>query len=327
MLQTGDPLPVSDHFALTELARGVYAALGREGSPTFSNAGIVDLGQQTLVFDAFELPEAGADLRAAAEELTGRRISYLVISHSHSDHTLGSQAFGPEVTVVSAPAIRDEIAASTGWVWHYKEHPEELEDVLQGERERLAAATDPDLRASIARTITRLEHLQAALPSLELRLPDLLFDTRLVLHGTQRRAELRTVAPGHTVCDVYLSLPDEGIIFLGDLGFFQSQPFAVFADLPAWTAFLEKMEGTGVEVFVPGHGPLGTRKDLVLLRQYLAALQQMVARVVSEGGSVEDALKGYLPPPFESWIRANPSRWEGNVRSLYEKLARQGDQG
>jgi glyoxylase-like metal-dependent hydrolase (beta-lactamase superfamily II) len=324
MLHTSDPLPTSDHFALTELAQGVYAALGREGSPTFSNAGIVDLGQQTLVFDAFELPEAGADLRAAAEELAGRRISYLVISHSHSDHTLGSQAFGPEVSVVSAPAIRDEIAASTGWVWHYKEHPDELAEALQGEQERLGGATDPELRASIARTITRLEHLQAALPSLELRLPDLLFDTKLVLHGTQRRAELRTVAPGHTVCDVYLSLPDDGIVFLGDLGFFQSQPFAVFADLPAWTAFLEEIEGTGVEVFVPGHGPLGTGDDLVLLRQYLRALQEMVATVVGEGGSAEDALQRHLPPPFESWIRANPARWEGNVRSLHEKLASRG---
>ena len=327
MRQTSDRLPASDHFALTELALGVYAALGREGSPTFSNAGIVDLGQQTLVFDAFELPEAGADLRAAAEELTGRRTSYLVISHSHSDHTLGSQAFGPDVSVVSAPAIRDEMAASAGWVWHYKEHPGELEEVLQGERDRLDGATDPDLRASIARTITRLEHLQAALSSLELRLPDLLFDTKLVLHGTQRRAELRTVAPGHTVCDVYLSLPDDGIIFLGDLGFFQSQPFAVFAELPAWTAFLEQMEGADAQVFVPGHGPLGTRDDLVLLRQYLRALREMVVAVAGEGGSAEDALERHLPPPFEAWIRANLARWEGNVRSLHEKLAGQGVQG
>lgn len=327
MRETGAALPASDHFSLTELAHGVYAALGREGSPTFSNAGIVDLGQQTLVFDAFELPEAGADLRAAAEELTGRRVSYLIISHSHSDHTLGSQAFGREVTVISAPAIRDEIAASTGWVWHYREHPDELEEVLQGERERLDATTDPELRASIARTVTRLEHLQVALPGLELRLPDLLFGTKLVLHGTQRRAELRTVAPGHTICDVYLSLPEDGIVFLGDLGFFQSQPFAVFADLPAWMAFLGQMEATGVQVFVPGHGPLGTQADLILLRKYLRALQEMVATVVGEGGSAEDALERQLPPPFEPWIRANPARWEGNVRSLYEKLVQQEDQG
>jgi cyclase len=327
MQETRKPLPASDHFSLTELAEGVYAALGREGSPTFSNAGIVDLGQQTLVFDAFELPEAGADLRAAAEELTGRRVSYLVISHSHSDHTLGSQSFGPDVTVVSAPVIREEIGASTGWVWYYKEHPDELEEALQGKRDRLDAATDPELQASITRTIARLEHLQAALTSLDLRLPDLLFDTKLIIHGTRRRAELRTVAPGHTVCDVYLSLPQDGIIFLGDLAVFQSQPFAVFADLPAWAAFLGQMEGTGVQVFVPGHGPLGTRADLVLLRKYLRALQEMVAMVVGEGGSAEAALERHLPPPFESWIRANPARWEGNVRSLHEKLAQQAGQG
>jgi cyclase len=62
MSQPRETVSPSDHFVLERLADGVYAAIGRGGSPTFSNAGFVDLGNQTLIFDTFELPEAATDL-------------------------------------------------------------------------------------------------------------------------------------------------------------------------------------------------------------------------------------------------------------------------
>ena len=71
-MATLQALPRSPHFCLHELATGVYAAIHRPGGGAICNAGIVDLGDRTLVFDTFLAPQPAQDLRLAAEMLTGR---------------------------------------------------------------------------------------------------------------------------------------------------------------------------------------------------------------------------------------------------------------
>src|SRR5438270_10832420 len=85
-------LPHSKHFRINELAEGVYAAISTNEGSAVGNAGIVDLGDQTLVFDTFMTPMAAQDLRAAAESLTGNSIAYAFNSHWHNDHIPANQA-------------------------------------------------------------------------------------------------------------------------------------------------------------------------------------------------------------------------------------------
>src|SRR5690348_17354447 len=96
MTATGNQLPTSKHFRLEPLLDGVYAAIGIEGTGSGSNAGIIDLGDRTLVFDTFLTPQAADDLRTAAERLSGRPVAFVINSHWHSDHIHGNQAFSPE---------------------------------------------------------------------------------------------------------------------------------------------------------------------------------------------------------------------------------------
>jgi glyoxylase-like metal-dependent hydrolase (beta-lactamase superfamily II) len=311
----------SDHFELKQLAAGVYAALASPLGGAFSNAGIVDLGEQTLVFDAFETPNAAQDLRAAAEHLTERPVTSIIISHSHADHWLGAQAFDSDMPIITTHIIREEITANIGWLKQNKEDPSELEEEIERMGGQLETETDPRRQATLEFAISRMSHMLAALPTLEFRFPSVTFDRKLTFHGPRRSVELVEVAPGHTGSDAYLLLPDEDIMFMGDLGFFQSQPFLVYADPPAWAAWLEAAEQSAVETFVPGHGPLGSRTDLVLERQYITALQELVARTIHEGGTVEEALEQTLPSPFDAWVRDSAARWEANVRTLYERLS------
>jgi hypothetical protein len=67
---------------------------------------------------------------------------------------------------------------------------------------------------------------------------------------------------------------------------------------------------------------VGRKADLQLLRQYLATLDQMVARVIAGGGGVEDALQEPLPPPFDAWLHGGMARFETNVLSAWERLSR-----
>ncbi|MGD8905026.1 MAG: MBL fold metallo-hydrolase [Anaerolineae bacterium] len=307
----------SEHFTLEQLADGVYAAIASPGGKAFSNGGIVDLGDQTLVFDAFETPAAARDLRSAAEQLTGRPVTYLIISHCHADHWGGNQAFAPETAIITTHGIRQEMPDAMGWMIDLKENPSELEQAIQETRERLETEKDERQRASLTASIARMTGWQEILPTFELRYPEQTFSGKLVFYGTRRHAELVEVAPGHTDSDAYLLLPDDRIVFMGDLGFLQCQPFMVYCDPQAWVAQLAQMEQLDVEVFVPGHGPLGTRADVALQREYITLLEELVTQSIADGLNVEETLQKTLPAPFDSWLHSSMGRWEGNVRSSY----------
>ena len=70
MQDTTSKLPTSAHFELKQLAEGVYAAIAVAGGGARSNAGIIDLGDHTLIFDTFLTPTA-AEIRLDIQRLMG----------------------------------------------------------------------------------------------------------------------------------------------------------------------------------------------------------------------------------------------------------------
>src|SRR5260370_34145596 len=93
MSSTGASGFQSRHFQLERVANGVYAAIARADGGAVGNAGIVDLGETTLVFDTFQTPQAARDLLAAAERLLGRPVSFVANSHWHGGHMPVSAIF------------------------------------------------------------------------------------------------------------------------------------------------------------------------------------------------------------------------------------------
>ena len=80
----------SENFTVQQLAPGVWAAIHNDQyGKAICNAGIVDLGDKTLVFDPFMTPQAAKELRLLAEELTNRPVTMVVNSHYHNDHIRG----------------------------------------------------------------------------------------------------------------------------------------------------------------------------------------------------------------------------------------------
>ena len=310
--------PLSEHFSLEQIAAGVYAAMASDLGGAYSNAGIVDLGGATLIVDTFATPQAAQDLRVAAERLTGRPTRWVVNTHFHSDHWLGNQVYAG-ATIIATHRTRALMAAGSGHFRTFKENPAEFEKEIQEDEKAAEAETDPVLRASLQRRVARGRQTLAALSTLELRFPDLTFHGKLVFHGAARTVELVAPGRGHTAGDAYLALPAEGIVFTGDLCFFTSPPFMGSSDPPAWQARMEELERSSFTTFVPGHGPLGTKKEVALQRQYLVAVQEMVARAIQEGRSLEQALEQPLPEGFAAW--GDFVQWNRmNVEFLYRRL-------
>ncbi len=205
MLHATQPMPSSEHFEIQKLAEGVYAAIAKEFGAAFSNSGIIDLGDLTLVFDTFETPKAAEDLRAAAQSLTGRLPDYVINSHNHADHWFGNQAFAGQATIISTHKTRDLMPVYLEELKTLKQNPSELSTSLEENRRLLDTETDPQKRAAIQGYVARLKHSLKSLPVLELILPNQTFGEKIVFYGTAavgraagvgQRPYLRRLLPG-----------------------------------------------------------------------------------------------------------------------------------
>lgn len=291
-------LPQSRHFALEPLASGVYAAIAREAGGAMSNAGIVDLGDRALVFDTFMTPQAAADLRAAAETLTGRRVAYVVNSHWHDDHVRGNQAFADaEIVATSGTSLLMAARGPQNIAKYRDQAPAHVASL----REQYAQATDERERARLALEISEGEEILASLPTLELRLPDHTFTDRLVVRGPARTAELLTYGGGHTESDAFLWLPEERILFAGDLVVHLTHPLLVWGDPDAWPGILDRLAALDPAIVVPGHGPVGDSTGIAAVRAYLADTKRLADTLLRAGNTPDEPAQAPVPDAYAAW--------------------------
>jgi cyclase len=282
------------HAELVDAGRGVHAVIAKPDRGAVGNAAIVDLGEETLVVDThFSLP-AARELRAAAEELTGRPVAWTLNTHWHNDHVLGNGEF-EAATIVSTTRTRELIA--TAGVERLAAQKQSLDADLQAELERLRAAGDDEGAALLEESVPELRAVTH-------RLPDETFDERWERDG----AEAVTSGGGHTESDAFLLVPDAGVLVAGDLIVVGMQPWAGHGDPGAWAAILERMLELDWETCIPGHGPVSGREVVPPLRDYLLALDEAVS-----GGEPGPE----LPAAFADWDGAE--MWARNVAALRER--------
>jgi cyclase len=272
----------------------VHAAIAKPDRGAVGNAAIVDLGEETLVVDTHFSSPAARELRAAAEELTGRPAAWVLNTHWHNDHVLGNGEF-EAATVVSTTRTRELIA--TAGVERLAAQKQWLDSELPAELERLRAAGDHEGAAL-------LEEGAPELRAVTHRLPDETFGERWERDG----AEAITFGGGHTESDAFLLVPDQPVLVAGDLIVVGMQPWAGHGDPGAWAAILERMLELDWEACIPGHGPVSGREAVPPLRAYLLALDDAVR---------SDEPDPELPAAFAGWDGAE--MWARNLAALRER--------
>ena len=269
-------------YRFEPLADGVYAAISQNRTAV-SNSGIIDLGDRTVVFDTSQSFNAAQELREAALELTGRVPEIVINSHEHLDHIAGNRLF-PEATILSTAKTRDRLVThGKAQIDHYKMMWRRIQKNLRKQGSNPFDMAD-------------CEEVLGVLEELELVLPSVTFDTSLTLHGTKRTAELHTFGGGHTTSDAMLYLPEEGILFCGDLVVIGGNPWLGNSQPQEWVEILEKAQAWPIRTAVPGHGPVGTADDVAWLKDYIQALLDLAAT----GKPLEEARVTDLPDRFHS---------------------------
>jgi glyoxylase-like metal-dependent hydrolase (beta-lactamase superfamily II) len=234
-------------FTLQEVGSGVWAAIAEPGGVAVGNAGVVDLGDQTLVFDTTISLTAARELRAAAERAGA--LGTVVYSHWHGDHVYGAGAMPADALVVATArtaALMEERAA---------------------ERLRQLKA-DPPSDGPFA------ELAATEIPRLELIYPDETFAAERSFVGEQRSAQAISYGGGHTLSDAFLWLGEEKILFAADLVVNGTHPWVGDGDVRAWPGILERIAELGPETIVPGHGPVAGPDAIDFMLGYLQDLSR-----------------------------------------------------
>lgn len=314
-------VPSTQHFQLHALADGVWVAQPKVDGGAACNAGIIDLGEQTLIFDTFLTPQAAAELLTVAEEISSSPVKLVVNSHHHLDHIGGNQVFPETTTIVSTSVTRALIAQQA--VQQLAARQEQGAQRLAELEKQAASARKSAEKQDAQQALAQWRFLQEALPHWQFRLPTTTFDQRLVLYGRQRQAELITYGGGHSQSDAILYLPAEKLVFMGDLLSIQCHPALHDGDPGEMPRILDLIKRLQPQTLVPGHGPVGSLSDIQAMQHYLATMTETalteLAFQTEEGVDVDKRISQLRPPSaFASWTRTQ--FFASNLRFLYQRV-------
>ena len=301
------------HCVIHEIGDGIYVAQPRVGRGATCNAGIVALGDRAAIFDTFLTPAAAIELREAAEDLTSSPVKLVINSHHHIGHIGGNQIYDDDVDLFATTATRELIATH-------------VSQLLAGSHQVASALATLSLTSNsyqINKSHDDYQALMNALPSMTIRLPNVTFDQKMVVHGQNRCLEIFTYGGGHTQSDAILYLPDDDIIFMGDLLCTESHPFLGDGDPGELPRILDLVSQLDPVTIVPGHGQVGTLADVQTMQSYLAMLTETalteLAFQFEDGGELEQKVAKFKPPqPYAHWERAE--FYTSNLQFLYERV-------
>ncbi|PLS02701.1 MBL fold metallo-hydrolase [Neobacillus cucumis] len=297
----------SRHFSLEKAGEGIYAAISKADGGAMANAGFVDLGDQTIVFDTFNTQQAAQELKEMAQLITKRNeIKWVVNSHFHGDHIRGNQMFKDSVILSSQTTYEKMKDIHPERIRKQKDELEGLASYIQSLEKQPG-----DENEKQTQQISFLKEIEASLPTLELVLPQQTFNNGMKFYGTKRSAEILTWGGGHSHSDAVLYIPEEKVIFMGDLLFVNTHPTLFEESNPMnWVRLLEKAASLDIEKSIPGHGAIGSKRDLLKLKSYIEELYELASGNNSENPAI--------PNKYQDW--SSPEVFYQNMKRVRGKI-------
>jgi cyclase len=260
---------------LQEPAPGAYAWVQPDGTWWINNAGVVTGDGEALIIDTCATAARTARFLDAARAATGGLpIRMAVNTHQHGDHTYGNCLL-PEATVI-----------------------------IGHERMREGLRVDP--------VIDGCPPFWQPVPDwgpVTRRLPDVTTSAGLTVHVGGRRVELlHPGGPAHTTGDLIAWLPDDRLLYSGDLIFAGLTPLVFMGSVTGALAAIDWLAGFGPTVLVPGHGPVLAGPDLERVfdehRRYYRLVLAIAEDGIARNRSPLEAAQGAELGEFAAWADA-----------------------
>jgi glyoxylase-like metal-dependent hydrolase (beta-lactamase superfamily II) len=309
---------------LHELGSGIYAWLQPNGSWGWSNAGLVVDGENALLVDTL------FDLKLTREMLDAmRRVSaaagapgVVINTHANGDHCYGNELLpGAEIIASQKAALEmkempaRKLAALTTLARAARAGGAPVL-ALAGLLEKLGlggVAAFGLAGAYVARSFEPFEFR-----GITLTLPTRTFEGSLDILVGRRKVRLIEVGPAHTKGDVVVYLPQEKVLFTGDILFNEGHPLVWEGPVSNWLRACERILELDVQVVVPGHGPITDRQGVVRMRDYFVWLTTEGRTRFEAGVPLREAALDMARERYTDWI--DRERLIVNLDCVYREL-------
>ena len=260
--------------SFTKLSDNAYAYTA-EGDP---NTGIVIGDDAVMVIDTQATPVMAQDVIRRIREVTDKPIKYVVMSHYHAVRVLGASAYQAQHIIAS-----------------------------QDTRDLIVERGAQDMKSEIER-FPRLFQAVETIPGLTW--PTITFKGEMTLWLGGLEVKLMQVGRGHTKGDTIVWLPQQKILFSGDLVEFDATPYAGDAYFSDWPQTLDNLAAMNPVALVPGRGaalttPAMVQAGLAGTRSFVSDLYANVKAGAAEGKDLHAIYKdthAAMKPKYGNWI-------------------------
>jgi phosphoglycerate dehydrogenase-like enzyme/glyoxylase-like metal-dependent hydrolase (beta-lactamase superfamily II) len=274
-----------------EVAPGVffrYSSIGPDGSNVpfgGSNNIWVVFEDYVVVIDA-NFPDGAKEVIAAVKKTTDKPIRYVLDTHHHGDHAYGNDVFAREGAGI--------VAQTNCARWLRLNGAKEFEDAGKGPMGR------KDVRES------------------KLKVPNLVFDDKLVLDDGTQRVEFLFLGHAHTPGDAFAYLPKHKLLCTGDACVNGAYNYMGHSDPASWVRVMERAQQLDVKFVLPGHGPIAGKELLDKQKRYFVELRAQVKAGIEAGKTFDDIRKGIDLPWYKEWTTVPPTA--ANVQFVYDEM-------
>jgi glyoxylase-like metal-dependent hydrolase (beta-lactamase superfamily II) len=283
---------------LVQVGDRTYAYLQPDGSWGWSNAGLIVGDNEAVLVDTFFDLKHTRELLDAVASATNREVRKVVNTHHNGDHCYGNQL------VVGATVIG-----------HYRCRAEMLQGPSPAVLGSLNAAPD-DTGGGVG--YLKRAFAPFDFSDIDIVAPTVTFEDRMWLNPGGTSVRLEYFGPCHTLGDIVAYVPEDGVLFAGDIAFIGSTPLVWEGSLLNWITTIERINALKPRMIVPGHGPVTDMDGLRSMEAYLS-------HVVAPGAALKD--KGLTPQQaalemdigeYATW--SDPERLVLNLMRLWMEL-------
>lgn len=281
-LTTASSSVAEEKARLERITPRVYAFIGTEGD---ANSGFVVTDEGVVIIDSQMNPQLAEAVLTEIRKITDKPLLYLINTHYHGDHTFANHVY---------PVTKGIIA-----------------------HENTQKALKDGGEALLKRFVALLGEEKAR--GIKVTLPTLTFKETMPLELKGMRMELLYLGRGHTEGDIVVYLPEEKVLFSGDLVYAGRLPWVGDGNTRDWIVTLGRIKSLDVRTVVPGHGKGGARESIATFEGYLTSLRAEVMRLFLRGLSLEEIKSTVQLPAYQEWLKYR--EWLPlNAEKVYREL-------
>ncbi len=260
-------------ISFTEVGRDLWAFTA-EGDP---NSGVIIGDESVMIIEAQATPRLANKVIEKVRSVTDKPISHVVLTHYHAVRVLGASAFNAPQIIMSEKARAMVVErGQEDWDSEFDRFP-------------------------------RLFEGHESIPGLTY--PTTTFNNRMTVYLGNRRVDLMHLGRAHTAGDIVAYVPDENVMFTGDIVEYKSACYCGDGHFHDWPGTLEAIRRFDVDAIAPGRGDALVGKAMVeealdLTADFVRSTYKPVARVALRGGSLKeawDACRAECDPKFSDY--------------------------